>query len=341
MKLRTALVGLGPHGIRMIQASMKIDAIEWVALVDRNENTFQNDVVAATGALQLTELNQLWELGIQLLMVATNGPSHAPIALEGIKNGITHLLISKPYTCTLEDAIHLNAEAKRHNVRLVVDHLMRYDFTYNWLKQQAASGIWGKLKSMYIQRPGIGLGCLGVHSFDLANFINGQTPQTVTGWVDEPVKKNPRGDQFVDPGGLVILHYANGVRAIVEQLEEGSGPQSVELMFNHARVRMDEKYGILEVIEKDKNFVPGPNKKAPLVKTLNPHIPEFKIDTVLLLENLMKELVSDEPISADGAAGQSAVEILVAAYVSNSNQHAVVELPITKEEDLKLFLPVT
>lgn len=342
MKLRTAIVGLGPHGMRMVKASQNIDAIEWVAVVDRDTEKLNQQEITDLGVEKLTNLEELWQHNIELLLIATNGPSHAPIALEGIKNGITHLLVSKPYTCSLEEAITLNEAVKKNNIRLVVDHLIPYEYTYQWLRQQIKEEVWGKLKSIKLQRPGIGLGCLGVHSFDLANFLNGQTPTAVSGWIDEPIKKNPRGEQFVDPGGLVVMEYANGVKAIVEQIEDGSGPQAVDIMFNHARIRVDEKYGELEVVEKDRNFVPGPGKKPTLTKTINPHISEkFGIDMIALLETMLKELVGNSNIQASGEAGKSAIEILVAAYKSNSNNHVSVALPLTEEADIKTFLPIT
>ena len=99
---------------------------------------------------------------------------------------------------------------------------------------------------MYLQRPGIGLGCLGVHSFDMANYLIGKSPQKITGWIDEPIGINPRGSQFVDPGGLVVIDYGEGIRATVDQIEDGSGPAGTEIILNHARIRVDEKNNILD-----------------------------------------------------------------------------------------------
>ncbi len=340
--IRAAIVGLGPHGMRMFKAAERVTEVDLVAVVDRDEAKLQQEEVVASKALGLTGLSELWSHNIQLLMIATNGPSHAAISLEGIENGITHLLVTKPFTCSLEDAVKVNEAAKKNNVKLSVDHLLRYDSTYAWVAQQAQNDAWGELKRMYIQRPGIGLGCLGVHSFDIANFMVGSTPKTITGWVDEPVRKNPRGEQFVDPGGTVVMQYDNGVRVVVDQIEEGSGPQSIEMHFKYARVKLDEKLGTLEVVSKDRNFVPGPNKKPVLDKQINPHqATEVKIDTVKLLENMLLELVEGNTILADGDAGQKAVEILVAAYISNSNNNTPVELPLKEEGHIKLNLPVT
>lgn len=339
--IKAAIVGLGPHGMRMLKAASKIENIDVVAVLDRDEEKLKQEEVVQSKVQTITDLANLWQHNIELLMIATNGPSHAAISLEGINNGITHLLVTKPFTCSLEDAIEVNKAAKENNVKLSVDHLLRYDFSYQWIAQQTKNQTWGELKRMYIQRPGIGLGCLGVHSFDIANFIVGSTPKTITGWVDEPVRKNPRGEQFVDPGGTVVMQYENGVRVVVDQIEEGSGPQSIELSYKYARVKLDDKLGTLEVVAKDRDFVPGPNKKPTLDRQINPHIESFKINTVQLLENMLKELIAEGEVSANGAAGEKAVEILVAAYKSHENNNIPVALPLTNEADLKKYLPVT
>lgn len=339
--IKAAIVGLGPHGMRMLKAAEKIDTINLVAVVDRDDAKLNQEEVIASKAVGVKDLADLWSHDIQLLMIATNGPSHSPIALEGIKNGITHLLVSKPFTCSLEEAIELNNVAKKNNVRLSVDHVLRYDHTYQWIAEQAKNDAWGDLKRMYIQRPGIGLGCLGVHSFDIANFVVGSTPKTVTGWVDKPVKKNPRGEHFVDPGGTVVMQYDNDVRVVVDQIEEGSGPQSIEMNFKYARVRLDEKLGVLEVIAKDRNFVPGPNKKPVFDTQINPHAKDVKLDMVSALENILNELISRQPISANGIVGKKTIEILVAAYVSNTNNNTPVELPLKDEAHIKRYLQVT
>ena len=339
--IRAAIIGLGPHGMRMLQSASQIDSIKLVAVVDRDEAKLNQEMVLKTGAIPLKDLAELWKHQIDLLMIATNGPSHFALSMEGISKGITHLLISKPLTTSVSDAIAINKAATERNVRVCVDHILRYDETYQWIKMQISSNRWGKLRRMYLQRPGIGMGCLGVHSFDMANYLIGKQPLKVTGWLDEPIGKNPRGEQFVDPGGLVVIDYGEGTRATVDQIEDGSGPAVTEIVFNHARVRVDEKNNILEVIEKDPAFVPGPNKKAPLTRFVNPHLKEVIHDMVSLLKAITLELISEKPLLSDGITGQNTIEILVAAYISNNNGNKPIELPLTEPDYLTLNLNIT
>ncbi len=340
--MKLALIGLGPHGLRLLEAAKRIGDVTTVAVIDRDEQKLNLPQVANI-AHKLSDLSALWTNQIRpdILLIATNGPSHAPIALEAMDNGVTYLLISKPLACSAEDGIKIIEKAKEKNVRVVVDHALRYDDTYDWIHKQLRSGIWGDLKSVYIQRPGIGLGCLGVHSFDLANYLLNSLPETVTGWVDEPKGKNPRGEQFIDPGGLVILNYSNERRAVISQIETGAGPMSVELICTFARIKVDEKYGQLEVVTKEKGFVPGPGKPVPMTKTFNPHQKEVKHDNVLLMERTIRELIGNEKLNADAQVGLNSVAILAASYLSHQHGNIPYAFPLYKTEDLKLFLPVT
>lgn len=339
--IKACIIGLGPHGNRYFKALKKVSGVSVEAVVDQNEVVLATEEYADV-PVKVTSINDLFKhtTDITLAIVATHAASHNKLGIELMENGILYLVITKPYTTNLKDAKALSKVAKEKNVRLGVDHILRYDHTYLWIRSQIETGKWGKLRSIYLQRPGIGLGCLGVHSFDLANFLVGSIPKKVSGWVDEPIGRNPRGAHYVDPGGLVIMDYGQGVRAIVDQIEDGSGPAVTEIIFNFARVRVDEKNNLLEVIEKDRNFVPSPNA-TPFLRQANPHEKDVKHDMVELLADFLTELTGTDILNANGSNGEVTIEILVAAFISNTNGNIPVHLPLHKEQDLNINLNIT
>jgi predicted dehydrogenase len=274
----------------------------------------------------------------EIVIIATNGPSHFALAKNAILHGVKKMLITKPLTCTLQDANELRNLATLHHVKVAVDHGLRYDDTYNWIFNQIQENIWGELLSINIMRNGIGLGCLGTHSFDLANFLFDSIPENVTAWVDSSYTRNPRGEQFVDPGGLVILDYSHGKKAIISQLEKASGPMIVQLHFEFARLVVDVKYGILELVTKTNPALPIPNNPE---RIINPQSYSVSHDTIPLMERILENLISDKPMKADALHGMRSVEILMASYKSSEHGHLPVTLPITDEAYLTKFLPVT
>lgn len=316
--------------------------IDLVAIADRSGDALESTEVT-DGVRSYSELDDMLnaEKDLQALVVCTNGPSHAPICINAMERGIKRLFVSKPLACSIEDSRRIIEKAQQTGTRIVVDHGLRHDHTYNWIRQKVDDGSYGNLRSVYIQRPGIGLGCLGVHSFDLANVISGKAIERVTAWVDEPIGKNPRGEQFVDPGGLVILEHEGGLRSVISQIEDGSGPMSVELNFQFARMRVDAKYKTLEVVSKDPEFVPGPGRPAPLEKAINPHDRDVDHNIFDLMKALLSELAGEGPIKASADCGYNSIEVLVAAYASNDNGNRPVSIPVDNEEYRKLSLPIT
>ena len=173
--------------------------------------------------------------------------------------------------CSVGDCEAIIEQADKKKVRLAVNHARRFDPAYLWVREQFRSGRLGTPRAMWIQRPGIGLGYLGVHSFDLVNYFTGLSVDGVQAWIDKPVGPNPRGEQFVDPGGQVLLHCGPDFRATVVQIEDGAGPMSIEMDFTKARVRMDDWSGDVEIIERDRSVKPGPNRPPAFQRC---HLPE-------------------------------------------------------------------
>lgn len=335
--IKTAVIGLGPHGKRFLQCIAANPALTLTAVVDRDKEKLQ--ALQVDPAVQrLNDLAALWQHQIDLLLIATNGPSHAPIAMEAMTKGVQYIVVCKPVATSLADARQMEKMARETRTRIAVDHGLRFDKTYRWISKKINEGDLGKLRTIYIQRPGIGLGCLGVHSFDLAAMLSGSEVDDVTAWIDDPILKNPRGDQFVDPGGLVIIHYKNGVKAVINQVEDGNGPMSVELNFTAARIYVDEKFRRMELVRKVTDATSGLKQ---LEKIENPQQFEVSHDTVTLMSAILEDLVSGENSLAPLTFGVQSLEVLVAAYTSHDRGHVPIPVPVNDPHVEKRFLPIT
>jgi predicted dehydrogenase len=258
-----------------------------------------------------------------------------------MKAGVRRLLVEKPMACSLAECDRILEMAQETNTRVAVDHGRRHASVYQWLRSRIASGDWGQVRAIWMQRPDIGLGCNGTHSFDVAMYLAGAGATRVTGWVDPPIKKNPRGEQFVDPGGLVVMELANGVRASVAQIEDGAGPTSLEIDLTAARVRYCERKGTVEVIARDLSVKPGPNRPAVFNESELPADVSGKLDMGAMIAGCLRDLASNEPLASDARHGRAAVEVLVAAYLSSSRGNIPVALPLVAAADLEFYLHVT
>jgi predicted dehydrogenase len=337
---RVAIIGLGPHGLRIADVLAGMPGVELTAVVDKR--TEQLELPATRHALnRLQSADELFaHHDVDVVCIATNGPSHSELALAAMEAGVRRLMIEKPMACSLAECDAIIAKAHQTNSRVVVDHVRRYSPAYQWLQQRIASGDWGKLRAIWMQRPGIGLGCNAVHSFDTVVMLAGLPVERVTGWVDPPVGHNPRGAQFVDPGGLVIMELAGGVRAVVAQIEDGAGPTAIEIDLTAARVRIDERSGAIEIVERDLSVKPGPGR--PAVVKYNQAPEGILANTAMpqMIRGCLDDLISDSP-NADGRLGRLAIEVLVATYLSHESGNVPVALPLANTEAINRWLPVT
>lgn len=211
-KIKAAVIGMGPHGRRIVDVIGRLGQVELAAVVDRLETALAYEKLPPHTA-RLQSLDALWSHGVELLCIATNGPSHARLAAEAAAHGVRDLMVEKPMACSVDECEQIIQAARSSGMRVAVDHVRRFAPAYRWLRERIASGEWGKVRAIWMQRPGIGLGCNAVHSFDTVRFLTGRDVRRVTAWVDQPIGKNPRGADFVDPGGMVVLDMGPDLRA--------------------------------------------------------------------------------------------------------------------------------
>ena len=124
--MQTGIIGLGPHGKRLHKVVERMPELELVALVDSNQEALVFEGVESNVKYANTE-NMYAQERIDLLIIATNGPSHHPLAVEAMQNGVTHLLIEKPMACSVEECQSIEAIAAEKGVRLSVDKKNRHD----------------------------------------------------------------------------------------------------------------------------------------------------------------------------------------------------------------------
>jgi len=336
-----ALIGLGPHGKRVASVLMTMPGIELKAIVDsRDEALAWPDIPASVAKLKSAEA--LFANGApEVVCIVTNGPSHAKLAIDAMNAGARFLMVEKPFACSLEECDEVMKVAERTGTRVAVDQSCRHAVLYRWLREQIASGRWGEPRAFWMQRQGIGLGCNGIHSIDLARFLTGRDVERVSGWIDAPIKKNPRGEQFIDPGGMVVMEMGKALRVVVTQVEDGAGPVSLELDLTAARVYVDERSGSIDVIERDLSVIPGPGRPAVFRKGVVPESAAKYPDMAPSIRGVLDELLGGGTMDCDASHGRAAVEVLVAAYLSGADGNRPVQLPLTSKESRAKWLPIT
>ena len=86
-RLKAAVIGAGPHGLRIVGVLAEMAAVDLVAVVDRRAEALAQAALPA-GVARLESSEELFARGdIDLVCIATNGPSHAALALGAMDAG--------------------------------------------------------------------------------------------------------------------------------------------------------------------------------------------------------------------------------------------------------------
>ena len=77
---------------------------------------------------------------IDIVSVCTRPKMHAPVVIEAAKRGVKGILSEKPMAENLGQAREMLETCSQHNVKLAIDHQLRFNAPYVVAKQMIAEG---------------------------------------------------------------------------------------------------------------------------------------------------------------------------------------------------------
>ncbi len=227
-KMRIGIIGCGGIANSHIGAYLSMPDVEIVAGCDlaagRAAAFMEKHGVkgAKTDYASHKEMLADKSLRLDAVSVCTYNRQHAPCAIDALNAGI-HVLLEKPFTVTLEEAVEVMRAEKKSGKVLSIGFQPRFDENMQMIKKIVQSGILGKV--YYIQTgggrrrgipigndasfirndtAGVGaLGDIGCYSLDLVlNALGYPKPLTVSGFATDYFGKDPsyvRYCQMNDP----------------------------------------------------------------------------------------------------------------------------------------------
>lgn len=192
MGIRIAVIGTGYWGrnhVRTLVALRQQGLIETLVVCDvdaarAHAMAEEFDATPHTDAATLHSAH-----GIQAVTICTPSPSHAPLALQAIEQGI-HVLVEKPLAMTADDAREVTAAAAARGTVLMVGHLFRYHPAVREAAQMVAAGTLGPIHFLESERiavrearPDMGaIHALSVHDHDVCcDVLGGIDPSRIMG----------------------------------------------------------------------------------------------------------------------------------------------------------------
>ncbi len=216
-KLRIGIIGCGWIADAHVNSYLKQPDIEIVACADivpGKARKFADDhglKDAKTDYASHKEMLEDTSLALDAVSICTYNRQHAIPAIDALNAGI-HVLLEKPFTVTLDEAIEVVRAEKKSGKVLSIGFQPRMDANMKKIKEIVESGVLGKI--YYIQTgggrrrgiptpfgttfiendtAGIGaLGDIGCYSLDMVlNAIGYPKPLTVSGYISNFFGKDP------------------------------------------------------------------------------------------------------------------------------------------------------
>jgi len=337
---RIAIIGMGPMGQRHLLAARQVEGAELVAVADARPTALEK--VVLNGARAYTDGQLLLkEMRPEVVIVATNAPSHHLFVLSAIAIGARGVLCEKPVACSISEAEEIKLASQKSGCAVGVNFGRRHVPAYRWLSERLQSGQWGQLRSMQSIWPGIGLGCNATHMIDIWRFLGGEELTEVSGWIDPVRGHNPRGNEFCDPGGTILCTSATGARYVHHQIEDGAGPGTFTIETTAAEILVSEFASSVSIMERDLSMKPGPGRPPKYDPLELPPGGAMSLDIVQLSAETLRELVEEQELTCDVLDGLRSLEVVVGAYLSHERGHEPVTLPLTDIESKAKWLPIT
>lgn len=233
--IRVGLIGYGLAGAAfhapLIQSA---DGLDLVAIVTSRE--------VPSGIARVSRPEELWALGIDLVVVATPNITHVPIARSALEAG-AHVVVDKPLAVTPREAEELVRQAEEAALLLSVFQNRRWDGDYLTLRDLVASDGLGR-----------------VHRFE--SRFERWRPEVGEAWRDS---EDPAmgGGQLLDLGTHLIdqaIQLFGGVESVYAELTKVRPGAAVEddvfLALRHLSGQISHLWMSAAVAE------PGPRMRA-------------------------------------------------------------------------------
>jgi predicted dehydrogenase len=150
---KICVVGAGRWGLNHVKTLNALGHLGGV--VDENRTIVDKVLLDYPGCLVFSSLESSFGADFDGYVVATPAKTHFEISKKIIENG-KPLLVEKPITLSLDEAIIINDLAKKNNVNLMVGHILLFHPAFIKIKELIDNGDLGKIQYMYSNRLNLG-----------------------------------------------------------------------------------------------------------------------------------------------------------------------------------------
>ncbi len=240
MAIRVAVVGLGSRGQDWVREVRTDPGYELVACVDTNTGALQLATAKLNihqGQLFTTLTDALDKTACEAVIVAAAADYHTEVCEAALARGLG-VMVEKPFTLQLSEAVGLVELAEQQKAPLVVAQNYRYMRSFKTARRLVREGALGRVGLIACQyfrvphemAPSLArltnsiLWGMGIHHLDALRYILGQK---VVGVLAESFSL-PDGQSLHGASLQTLLTFEDGTRAVYTATYESSGHEFFE-----------------------------------------------------------------------------------------------------------------
>ena len=321
MTKSVGIIGLGPMGLRHARAVVRSEQLTLLGGCDLREETGRLLQDLQSNAAFFTDAYQLLTKQPDILVIATNAPSHKEIFMQAAEMGIRRFVIEKPLCTSIEDAHAIKRVSEELGCRVVVNISRRYSELYQSLKKRLSNVEEGpgELRSFFTAFGAGGLGNNGTHFLDLARYLLDKKPKMIIGALDRQGVPNPRGEQFDDPGAYGLILLEDGKRIFLEMGEDFGVAGKMQLLGRYGRVIIDELQRKLTIEARNVE-----DRSAAMTRTGTPihKLPgdfDPPLDIIRLAQSAIEEAAGDGEITCGLEEALTVLRLVIGLHLSGES----------------------
>jgi predicted dehydrogenase len=152
MKTGLAVIGTGEFGENHVKVLSQMSQVDLLYVCDLEVQRAKT-IAEQYGVNHFTDDIEkvLEDQCVSGVIIATSESSHHPITIKALEAG-KHVLIEKPVSLDPKEAHEMVTVAKEKNLIFLPGHLLRYDSSYNTIKQRLENNELGEIYSIYARR---------------------------------------------------------------------------------------------------------------------------------------------------------------------------------------------
>lgn len=331
------VIGLGRMGRRHVEVLQSL-GMNIVALVDVNPDAIAETIkqFKLTNSIGFSDPHQMLDsVGIDALVVATTAPFHYEAVIAAASKNIKRILCEKPMAVSINQAREMIDACSASGTQLAINHQMRFMEQYSRVRELIDTPALGGLASIVVSASNFGLAMNAGHYFEMFRYMTASEATLVNAWFEPQKLVNPRGVQFEDASGRVLLRNEKGQAMYIDLSANAGWGICVNYICRNGQISVDELSGEIVVKAREEEYRELPTTRYGMPVIAERHLipPADSVEPTLAV---WKAMLAGQSFP-DGNDGLHSLKCLVASHLSHERGGAEVSLDSVDCERGRVF----